>query len=322
LPFDLNNPSSPNNEVKKTDKGTIIFNGCKYTKEFKIHVVSEARSLNNNSKTARDMNKKYGLKLKETSIREWRKEISPELDAGRNKKKQIRDKICKYPKMEEDLMKWFLEKRKNKHAVTLKDITRQAKLLNNDSDFTASAGWFSNFRRRHNISKRIPTHVIQKLLANTMDSVKNYLTEIRDYRTQVEELNKCLPKRYTLFCNFDETAIQLNMNKAGTYDLIGSKEVLVQGTSNSKKRLTFLLAVFDTGKFLPPLIILQSRNIVPQQLRNKYKNKALMFSSPSGWITDEILLKWIKAFWSNLQIPEHTQVVLVFDQSPVHKKRT
>ena len=86
MPFDLNNPSSPNNEVKKTDKGTIIFNGCKYTKEFKIHVVSEARSLNNNSKTARDMNKKYGLKLKETSIREWRKEISPELDPGRNKK--------------------------------------------------------------------------------------------------------------------------------------------------------------------------------------------------------------------------------------------
>ena len=201
---------------------------------------------------------KYGLNLKETSIRDWRKEINVDLNQKRTRKKQIRDQICKYPLMETELMKWFLERRKAKLVVNLSDTKVKAKDLNNDPAFIASSGWFRNFRRRYNISKRIPTHDIQKLLANTMDSIKDYLTEIRNYRSEVEEQKKHIPKKFTIFCNFDETALQLSMDNQGTYNLTGAKEVLVQGTSNSIKRLTFLLAIMDTGLILPPLIIIQS----------------------------------------------------------------
>ena len=58
--------------------------------------------------------------------------------------------------------------------------------------------------------------------------------------------------------------------------------MLVQGTSNSKKRLTFFFLNLDIGEILPPLIILQSRKLVPANLRNKYRNKALIFVTPSG----------------------------------------
>ena len=162
---------------------------------------------------------------------------------------------------------------------------------------------------------------MQKLLANSMMSIKNYLTEVRSFRTEVEEFKKYLPKKFVTFCNIDETAVQLCMNSQGTYDICGNNEILVQGNSNSKKRLTFLLAILDTGVILPPLIITQSRNLVPAALRAKFKDKAMIFSSPSGWMTDEILLKWINNLYLTLKIPIASLPVLIFDHCPVHKKK-
>jgi hypothetical protein len=313
-----------NNIVDKniTEDGIKIFVAGKYTQEFKKKVVDLARLLNNNSKAARDTNLKYGLSLTESSLRDWRKEIDNHLDVKAKKKKQIRDPVCTYPQMEESLMKWFLEKRKEKMAVNFADFKKKALELNKHPNFTASFGWFANFRRRHRITKRIPSHVIQKLHENTMNNIKDFLAEIRIYRSGIEESKKIREKKAVIFCNIDETAVQLNLDRQGTYELIGSREVLVNGTTNSKKRLTFLLGVLSTGAILPPLIILQSRQLVPNTLRRKYKDKALIFSSPSGWINEEILLKWLKYIWQSLKFAEEDQPVIILDKCPVHTKKT
>ena len=154
-----------------------------------------------------------------------------------------------------------------------------------------------------------------------MMTIKDYLTEIRNFRIEVEELKSYLPKKFVTFCNLDETAVQLCMNSQGTYDIRGNNEVIVQGNSNSKKRLTFLLAILDNGVILPPLIIIQSRNLVPAALRAKFKNKAMIFSSPSGWMSDEILLKWFNNLYLTLKLPNASLQVLIFDHCPVHKKK-
>ena len=129
----------------------------KYTTEFKEVAVELARKLNNNTKAARDLSLKYSLNIQEKSLRDWRKEFKSEEDDKRIKKKQTRDIVCKYPEMEKLLMQWFLDRRRSRLAINYYDIKKKAKELNCDPNFTASTGWFRNFRRRYKISKRIPT---------------------------------------------------------------------------------------------------------------------------------------------------------------------
>ena len=81
LPADQLPSTSNNDESKKTEDGIPIFKGGKYTKEFKKIAVTLARQLNNNTKAARDLSQKYDLQLKESSLRDWRKEIDPEQES-------------------------------------------------------------------------------------------------------------------------------------------------------------------------------------------------------------------------------------------------
>ena len=110
--------------------------------------------------------------------------------------------------------------------MNYKNLRNRAKKLCNDSNFSASSGWVLNFRKRHNVTKRVPTHII--LLANSIESMNIYLAEIRAYGNELEILKKFQDKKYVIFCNLDETAVQLNMQDMNTYDIIGSSEILVQ----------------------------------------------------------------------------------------------
>ena len=61
--------------------------------------------------------------------------------------------------MEAALFKWVIDRKKNKFDVNYKDLRNKAKELCNDSNFSASSGWVRNFRKRHNVTRRVPTHI-------------------------------------------------------------------------------------------------------------------------------------------------------------------
>ena len=316
----LHSPDNNSSDINTTEDGIVIKEKNKYTDKFKEAAVSLARKLNNNNKVARDFNKKYNLKLTETSLREWRKEIDKEEEKKAKKRKQQRDERPKYPEMEKQLYSWFLERRKNKLCVTREDFTKKAKEIVSDSNFVASPGWFKRFRRRNHISIRIPTHIIQKLLAKTNALIQTYLTEFSVFRSETEVLRRTPGKKRILVYNFDETGVQLDMAGKRTYELRGSKEVLIQGTSGSKKRLTFLLGILETGYISPPVVIIQSKYPVPVALRLKYKDEALIYSTPSGWIDEAILKKWFHKVFMTIPFADNVQKVIVFDRCPVHLK--
>ena len=73
-----NSPSETINDksLKKLDDRTIIYLNGKYALKFKELAKRLARKLNTNSKTARNLQKKYFLQLNEKSLREWCKEIA------------------------------------------------------------------------------------------------------------------------------------------------------------------------------------------------------------------------------------------------------
>ena len=47
----------------------------------------------------------------------------------------------------------------------------------------------------------------------------------------------------------------------------------------------------------------------------------MIFSNLSGWMTEEILLKWFTKLWSTVKLSDSVQPVLIFDHCPVHKKK-
>ena len=104
-----------------------------------------------------------------------------------------------YVEMEEELMKWFQERRKDKFAINFSDIKKGAKELNSNPKFTASFGWFIRFQKRHKITKRISSHIIQKLHANIMENIKNYLADMRIYRSEIEESKKSKKTKSIIF---------------------------------------------------------------------------------------------------------------------------
>ncbi len=47
-----------------------------------------------------------------------------------------------------------------------------------DSNFSASNGWFKRFKRRHNISRRLCNHIVSKLSDNYVEKVHKFLGRV------------------------------------------------------------------------------------------------------------------------------------------------
>ena len=149
--------------------------------EYKQEVVSLANRYNNNLKAAREINAKYETKLDEKSVRLWREELTvPQELAKSLKKKKVL--ACKIPRHGGELLEWMREERKKGNEIHTLDLKVKARTLNPDPTFSASNGWFYRFLRRNSISKRAPTHIMQKLCTDFIESVKTYLGEIRKER--------------------------------------------------------------------------------------------------------------------------------------------
>jgi len=137
--------------------------------ELKKEAVEIAVKTNNNYESARKIKEKYKeqnlyQQINEKSIRLWRDdpEINKDIekDYVTRKQEQTRKSCSKYINPEKELVEKIKARRRLGEKVSCWWIKHEAKISFGDPQFTASEGWFRNFRKRWNISK---THVIQKL---------------------------------------------------------------------------------------------------------------------------------------------------------------
>jgi len=153
-----------------------------YKDEIKIEAVKYAMMKNNNGAAARYMKQKYKEQgkcqgLSEKSIRDWRRDerYNPDLkyDQSHKGRKQTRRISSPFLAQETDLVQIIKMKRSAGEQVSRDFIIAEARKLIPNPQFKASPGWLSNFKKRWNIRRRVPTSVVQKLCVHYTQQVQH-----------------------------------------------------------------------------------------------------------------------------------------------------
>ena len=186
------------------------------------------------------------------------------------------------------------------------------------SDFKASDGWFTGFKKRHNIVLRIVTSYSRRFTDAELDKKQ------REYVTQLLLEIQSKEVDYTYIFNMDETPIWKDTPPKRTYDIVGAKSVPCLTTKHEKDRLTLVLCVSLLGELLPPLIIFKSvaKN---QPLIEKYVDSRGRFLYHCGqqkaYNDGRVMQKWIElVFLPHRKVPEDTPCMLTMDNVSFHHK--
>jgi len=173
-------PQEPKSSEAKKKVNLKPRNGERYPKEIKEEAVKIACKTNNNHEALRQVKEKYREEnlyqnLSEKTIRQWRSdpEFNQELefDRSHHTQRQIRKIISPYNEQERVLIETIKERRLKHGRVTKDWIVSEAIKTFNDPHFQGSNGWFDRFKRRWRLSRRVATHVVQKLSLNYMERI-------------------------------------------------------------------------------------------------------------------------------------------------------
>lgn len=112
----------------------------------------------------------------ESCVRQWRRQKA-KLQTMPTTKKADRGSSEKFPTVEEHVLEWVLDRRRQGIAVSTVEIRLQSRLVAKKlkvKDFKGSADWCYAFMRRKNLSIRRRTHIAQKLPEDFEDKVTQF----------------------------------------------------------------------------------------------------------------------------------------------------
>ena len=103
----------------------------------------------------------------------------------KKKNKNTRNTASRYSKMEDVLITFIDEQRRNKISVNMRDIVTKAleliKVYYPKADFKGSNGWFCRFLNRTSLSRRTPTHIMTKLSEGINQEIIKYLNSLKTH---------------------------------------------------------------------------------------------------------------------------------------------
>ena len=184
--------------------------------------------------------------------------------------------------------------------VSFADIARKMKSICPPS-FKASTGWIKGFKKRFNLTLRIPTlkiplkkwdsHRVNSIPVDVMEKIKLYDA----FYTKLMTTNKYDDD--DIF-NMDETPIWFNSTIRSTVDVKGKKEIALKtDLAEDKKRITAVLTVTRSGKLLPPVVIEKSQSKAAKESAGdtRYERIGLQcYKQKSNTMNEHIMLSWIK----------------------------
>lgn len=101
---------------------------------------------------------KFGCKISNSVVCNMLSHSNEILAKNENESKKFRNRLAKYPQLEESLYAWFCETRSLQIPVTDAMLTEKAiqfGTMLEISNFTYSAGWLDKFKKRHYIRKKV-----------------------------------------------------------------------------------------------------------------------------------------------------------------------
>jgi len=172
-----------------------------YQDDFKELVINDWRTTRNVALTAANINQAHGTHLNDTTVGNWVKgTLSKEEINSIKKKKKITKNKSQVFELEQLLFDWIKAQRMKRLPLTQPLIQKQAQLIfenlkKESADtpeettkkysamkFLASNGWFEKFKRRANLSRRVPTLISAKIAGDYSDMVFKFLGAMRKIR--------------------------------------------------------------------------------------------------------------------------------------------
>lgn len=224
-------------------------------------------------------------------------------------------------KQEKELASHLLRLANLFYGVTLIELRRIAyefaeknKLKNSFNQETKLAGkdWAQGFLRRNpNLSLRKPEPTsVSRILAFNKAEVDRFFNNLME----VTDRYKFTPAR---IFNVDETGISTVQKPPS---IIGPKGQKQLGTATSLERgrnITVCCAMSATGIFIPPMFIYPGVRMSPGLSRGGPAG-SIYACSKSGWMNEELFLRWLRHFAENTQTSVQNPTLLLMDNHSSH----
>lgn len=216
--------------------------------------------------------------------------------------------------LDQQLQQEILERRERRLAVSCKWVIARAlelsnELLNNDgnhSEFKASRGWLQKFFQRHNFTIRRRTTVSQKLPADLLPKLSDFVIFVRKL-----QIKHSYDSNSIYAC--DETAVWLDMLPDTSVDLVGVKEVPIKTTGHQKTRITVMLCAKASGVKCKPFVLI--KRIRPLLALEKSFPQLNFAYNSSGWMDNETTKKFVRCTLGQISF---SRKLLVWDAFRCH----
>ena len=177
----------------------------------------------------------------------------------------------------------------------------------------AGRSWFEGFRARHH---RLTFRTAQPLsycraLCSNPDTVNDFFSKLGALYGKHDLLTK--PK---LVFNVDETGVTIVHKPGKVLAELGRRNVYALTSAERGRTHTILICVSASGFSIPPLMVYPRKQRVPDNMREGAIPGTIFEVSKSGWINQEIYMKWFDFFISN--IPPIRPVLLIQDDHASH----
>ncbi|EFO94061.1 hypothetical protein CRE_27869 [Caenorhabditis remanei] len=244
-----------------------------FTLDFKKEAVQFAIKTNNVKAAER-------FSVSRQCIQNWKEqqaelESAVEKDGAKRRRLNGAGRHVKDADFDENLSAWVREKRAKKLRVTRRMIQQRAREC---SDFKASNGWLERFLKRNNLVSRRPTTVCQKVPAEFLEKVINFILYIEKRMSE---------KKYSFVYACDETAVYLDFSKSLTVEERGAKQVSVTSTGHDKLHVTVMLCARSDGFKCRPFVLLPNKRPIPAIQKRFGKELELSWSGRT-FFNDEI----------------------------------
>lgn len=247
------------------------------------------------------------------NVQRWLKE---EMQVIKNPKKRRNQpgqgKKITYPQeVEDQLLKWILEKREKSYLPVSRGMIRlKARTLiqQHNPQFTASEGWLQKFMRRHKLVLRCRTTLSQTLPCDLETKITAFHDRVRHVRE-----NSDFP--FELIANMDETPVYLDMIPSRTVNKKGKRSILVRSTNSEKRRITAVMCCNAAGKFLPTLAIFKGKTL--RALKGITPPHGIhVRAQKNAWIDKDLMLYWIQNIWK--AFTKGRPSLLILDRCKAH----
>lgn len=223
---------------------------------------------------------------------------------------------------EKEIVEFITEMAKRFYGITQLQLRKLAydfavaknikNIFSSEKGMAGKCWVYSFLKRNPGISLRVPEPTsLNRVLGFNKSEISIFFTNLET----LMEKHKFSANR---IFNVDETGIS-NVQKPGKiYAPTGLKQVGKATSAERGKNVTVVCALSATGIYVPPMFIFPRQRVKPS-LRTGGPPEAIYECSKSGWINEDLFLKWLQHFTTNIGAHIQNSALLILDNHSSHQ---